>query len=636
MNHVVIGTAGHIDHGKTTLIKAMTGRDTDTLKEEKERGISINLGFTYFDLPSGRRAGIVDVPGHERFIKNMLAGVSGIDAVILVIAADEGVMPQTREHMNILSLLDVKKGIVAVTKKDMVDDEWLEVVLEDIREYLKGSFLENADIIPVSSVTGEGIDELVKHIDQLTEDVQDKNTDSFFRLPVDRVFTISGFGTVVTGTLIAGTISEGDKVMVYPKKIESKVRSIQVHEQPVKSAFAGQRVAINLSNVSVEDIKRGDVAARPGSMEPSMMIDCRLNYLKDAARPLENRDRVRIYHGTSELLGRVVILDKEELAPGETALVQIRLENPISAAGGDKYVIRSYSPMVTIGGGTVIDSNPPKRKRFDMKTIRELQIREKGNPDEVIEQVLLKNSRFFPTYSAISKLSGRNESEVKKAIDKMTASNTAVCFSTSDGMCCCHHKFIDEIEDKLRAYLEQYHKKNTLKAGASKEEIKSRLFEGNVRQKIFDDFLALMEQNGIVRICGKYVALYNYNIKLSPLQERIKQKLLDIYNPSSVDLPKPEEVITSIKENTAETKAVFEFLLETGEIIKINEDMALSKAAYDSSVVALKDYINKNGSITLAQYRDLIGTSRKVAVQLLEHFDQIKLTRRMEDKRVFY
>lgn len=636
MKHVVIGTAGHIDHGKTTLIKALTGRDTDKLKEEKERGISINLGFTYFDLPSGKRAGIVDVPGHEKFIKNMLAGVSGIDVVLLVIAADEGVMPQTREHMNILSLLDVKKGIIAVTKKDMVDDEWLDMVITDIREYLKGSFLENADIIPVSSVTGEGLDVLVKRLDELTDDVEQKNTEGYFRLPVDRVFSISGFGTVVTGTLISGTISEGDRVVAYPNKIESKVRSIQVHEQPMKSAEAGQRVAVNLSGISVDGIKRGDVVAYPGCMEPSLMIDCRLNYLKDAERPLENRDRVRVYHGTSELLGRVVILDRDIINPGENALVQIRLESPISAMGKDKYVIRSYSPMITIGGGTIIDPNPPKRKRFDRKAIDELRIREHGDPDEIISQVLLKNSRFFPSSEMVSKLSGINEMDVKSILAKEVLQGSAVCFSSGEGACYCHIKYINDLIDKLNSYLENFYKKNSLKIGISKEEIRSRLFEGNVKQKVFDEFLALLEQKKVISIYGKYVGLYNHSIQLDASQQRIKNKIFSVLGPESVDTPKPDEITSLIKEKPSETKAVIEFLIETGEVIKINEEMILSRAAYEYSLKKLKDYLDIHNEITLAQYRDVMSTSRKVAVALLEYYDKCKITRRIEDKRIAY
>lgn len=633
MKHVIIGTAGHIDHGKTTLIKALTGRDTDTLKEEKERGISINLGFTYFDLPSGKRAGIVDVPGHEKFVKNMLAGVGGIDIVLLVIAADEGVMPQTREHFNIISLLDIKKGIVVVTKKDMVDIEWLEVVIEDIRSYLKDTFLKDADIIPVSSVTREGMDTLINKLDLLAEEVNEKDTTSSFRLPIDRVFTISGFGTVVTGTLISGEVCEGDRVEVFPSHIETKVRSIQVHEQSVKSAFAGQRVAINLSNVKLEEVGRGDVLAEVGCMEPSMMIDCRLNYLKDAERPLENRDRIRLYHGTSEILGRVVILDKEIINPGDTCLVQIRLEESISARRGDKYVIRTYSPMVTIGGGTIIDPNPAKRKRFDSKSINELMTKEQGNPEEVIEQVVLKNSRIFPNKNMIIKLSGRKESNIEQTLEVLESKGRLIAFSTGEGISYVHISFIENISAKICDYIKLYHERNPLKPGVVKEEIKSRMFEGNIKQKIFDDLLSLLEQKQIIKTNNKHISLYDFKIQLTPVQERIKQKLLEIYNSSGINVQKPDEVMGAIREDAVETRKVFDLLIETGELVKIVEDMVISKDSYINAAEELRKFLQQNNDITLAQYRDLLNTSRKYAVSLLEYFDQAKVTRRVGDKR---
>lgn len=636
MKHIIIGTAGHIDHGKTTLIKALTGRDTDTLKEEKERGISINLGFTYFDLPSGKRAGIVDVPGHEKFIKNMLAGASGIDMVLLVIAGDEGIMPQTREHLNILSLLDIKKGIVVVTKKDMVDAEWLDAVIEDIEEYLKGTFLESSRIIPVSSITGDGVDELIKAVDLLAEEIDEKNIDNPFRLPVDRVFTVSGFGTVVTGTLISGEVSEGEKVKIYPSNIEVKVRNIQVHEQPVKSASAGQRVAVNLSNVKVQEIERGNVVAKQGCMEPSMMIDCRLNYLKDADKPLENRDRVRVYHGTSELFGRVVIIDKGNVKPGETCFVQIRLESPISAMSGDKYVIRLYSPMVTIGGGTIIDSNPTKRKRFDKKAIDELLTREQGNPEEIIEHILLKNSKLFPGASQIEKLSGRNNSDVKNLLSTLELKKKLVEFITTEGTYYAHIAFIDELSLKIRQHLEQFHSKNPLKYGVPKEEIKSRLFEGNVKQKLYDDILSILEDRKVIKSNNKYVALFEFSITLTKAQEKIKECIISIYNSAGINVSKTEEVISSVSGEAAGVKSVLELLIDTGELVKINDDMIISDNAFNYSVKVLKDFFDSNKDITLAQYRDILDTSRKYAVSLLEYLDQAKITRRVGDKRTLF
>ena len=376
MKNIIIGTAGHIDHGKTTLIKALTGRETDTLEEEKNRGISINLGFTFFDLPSGKRAGIVDVPGHEKFVKNMLAGVSGIDVVLMVIAADEGIMPQTKEHLEILQLLNVKKGIIVITKTDMVEKEWAEMVEEDIKEELKDTFLQNAPVYRVSSKTKEGVKELIEGIDELTEEIHSKDVHGHFRLPVDRVFSVTGFGTVVTGTIISGNVKEGDIAEIYPSKKMTKIRGIQVHDNSVKVGEAGQRCALNLSNIKKTEVKRGDVISVENLMEPSMMIDCKLYYLKSASRPLENRQRVRLYSGTNEIICRAVILDKEIVNPGEEAYIQFRLEKPITVQRNDRYVIRTYSPMITIGGGSVIEPVATKAKRFNQSYVEDLKLKE--------------------------------------------------------------------------------------------------------------------------------------------------------------------------------------------------------------------------------------------------------------------
>lgn len=636
MKHIIIGTAGHIDHGKTTLIRALTGRDTDTLKEEKERGISINLGFTYFDLPSGKRAGIVDVPGHERFIKNMLAGASGIDIVLLVVAADEGIMPQTREHMDILSFLDIKKGIIVVTKKDMVEQDWLDIVIEDVQEFAKGTFLEGSPVIALSSVTGEGLDELVKVIDRLSEEIMEKSSESHFRLPVDRVFTISGFGTVITGTLINGTVSEGDKIIIYPSGVETKVRNIQVHEQSVKSAFAGQRVAINLANIKLEDVKRGDILAHKGYLEPSMMLDCRLNFLKSAEKNIENRDRVRIYHGTSELLGRLVLLNRESVEPGDSCLAQIRLESPISALGGDRLVFRAYSPMVTIGGGIVIDPNPPKRKRFDKRTIDELERREQGDPKEIVEYILFKNSKSFPDFERLVKLSGRNEPEVREALDDLRSKNKLVEFSLGEGVSFAHSDYLNEIARILSEYLEIHHKNNPLKSGMPKEEIKSRIFEGNIKQKVFDEILSILEGQKFIKTQNKHISLYNFSIQLSPTQESIKGRLLQMYDTSGISGLKLDDALAAFTGETGDARMVLDLLMDIGELVKINEDMVILKSVYEESLSKLRGFFSTNKEITLAQYRDVLDTSRKCAVSLLEYFDQVKITKRIGDKRMLY
>lgn len=634
MKHIVIGTAGHIDHGKTTLIKALTGRDTDTLAEEKKRGISINLGFTYFDLPSGRRAGIVDVPGHEKFIKNMLAGVGGIDIVLLVIAADEGIMPQTKEHLNILQLLDIKKGIVVITKKDMVDDEWYSMVLEDVKAEISHTFLKDCPIIGVSSVTGEGLKELTALIDKETEEVPARDTTEDFRLPVDRVFSVSGFGTVVTGTLISGTIKEGDNCEIYPGGLKTKVRGLQVHEKPVDVAECGQRVAINLSNIKTEQVKRGDVIAKPESLQPSMMIDCRLSYLKDAPRPLNNRDRVRVYHGTSEILGRVVLLDKDEVSPGEDALIQIRLEEEMAARRGDKYVIRSYSPMITIGGGTILNPAPSKHKIHDTKAIEELLVMEKGDPEFIIEQVIKKCSRSFPGRAQIELKSGKGIPDIEGVLKALVEKKNIIGISGSDGLVYIHAGELAKIKEEIKSILSDFHRANPLKQGIKKEEIKSRVF-GDIKQRTFDEILKLLSEDTI-EIGTSLIWEKGFTIKFDQNQERIKDQIYGNFESAGYQPPSPEQVTSSFGRDAKTALMVFEALVDSGKLVKINEEIYLPEDKLNEAREKVTAYIKEHGQITAAEFRDLIGASRKYAVPILEYFDYIKLTRRVEDKRVLF
>lgn len=636
MKHIIIGTAGHIDHGKTTLIKALTGKDTDRLKEEKDRGISIELGFTYFDLPGGKRAGIVDVPGHERFIKNMLAGASGIDLVILVVAADEGVMPQTKEHLSILSLLHIKKGIIVLTKKDLVDEEWLEIVIEQIQEDVLGTFLENAKIIPVSSVTGDGLNLLIDEIDRLTDEVEAKHLDKPFRLPVDRIFSIAGFGTVVTGTLISGIVNEGEKIMVYPKQIESRIRSVQVHDSKVKKAEAGQRVAINITGIKTDEINRGDVIALPNSMEPTLMFDARLELLKNAERSINNRDRLRIYHGSAEIFGRVVLLDREELKPGEKAFVQMRLEEEIACQKDDYFVIRFYSPMTTIGGGIVLDPNPPKRKRFKEDVIEELKIKEKGSVDEVVEQNILKMSNSYPNIDAIAKSSGNITMQKCSEILKRLEDNKRVkSFSSNEGAFYLHIEFLEDIKKKAQAVLSYFHDKYPLKAGMSKEELKSKVME-NARQKISDEIFDYLQKEKMLKLEGQYVSLWDFNVVYTKEQENIKNFIIDEYLKNKFNPPKYAEIIPKLKNPEKVATQVYNALIDSGELVKVEQDIVFSKVSYDEAVNMLKNYLTENKYIQLGEFRDLLGTSRKYAMALLDYFDQLKITKRIEDKRILY
>lgn len=635
MKHVIVGTAGHIDHGKTTLIKALTGRDTDTLREEKERGISINLGFTFFDLPSGKRAGIIDVPGHEKFIKNALAGVSSIDVVLLVIAADEGIMPQTKEHFEILQLLNVKKGIIVLTKADLVDEEWLMMVKEELKEYFKGTFLENSPIHSVSSKTGMGIKELVTAIDEATEEVEAKDTEGHFRLTVDRVFSVSGFGTVVTGTIISGRIQEGETVQIYPSNVITKVRGIQVHENAVKFAEAGQRCAINLSNIKTADIKRGDVISKQEVMEASLIVDCSIHYLSSCEKPLENRQRVRLYHGTSEILCRVIILDKEELKPGERGYVQLRLEEPLTTQRNDRFVVRNYSPMYTLGGGVIIEPTAKKVKRFDISYIEELKIKESGSAESILEKTIEKLSFEFPDSMAIVKALGKNEENIEVKLQALVDNRTILRLISLDKALYIHKNYLKAKSSDIEKLLVKFHNENPLKAGISKEEIRTKIFGKQIKQKTYDEILELLSLRNIIKIQGGFAALYDFEINYNKEQSRIKNDILKAYKEAKYTPPKYEELVQKEKDKKT-FKMVYDSLLELGDLVKLSEECILLIEDVEAAKEKVIQYIKEKGSISAAESRDLFGTSRKYAVAILEYLDNLKLTKRVEDIRVLY
>jgi selenocysteine-specific elongation factor len=530
VEHLIIGTAGHVDHGKTALVNVLTGIDTDRLKEEKERGISIELGFAPLLLPSGRKAGIVDVPGHERFIKNMLAGAGGFDLVLLVIAADEGVMPQTREHLDILQLLQVTNGIVVLTKIDLVDKEWLELVEEDVHEFLKDTLLEKAPLVKVSATNGTGIQELLQKIDLMSTQLTPRSISGLPRLPVDRVFTITGFGTVVTGTLVSGVLRLGDTVEIQPQGHISRIRSLQVHGKKVEEALAGQRVAVNLPGLELEQVARGSVVAAVGTMSPTNRIDIKLLLLKNASRPLKNRTRVRFYLGTSETLGRVILLDRDELAAGTLAYAQLELEDELVAAKGDRFVIRSYSPMYTIGGGTVVDPHPRrKHKRFRADVLDALATRERGNPAELVEQYL-SYANSLNLVGDIAVATGLKEDEAERAINELVQSGR-VKMLNGDGKryyvsSDAYQRWCADITNLLQSYHSNY----PLREGYPREDLRSRMFHF-INSRVFQILLLEMEKDGLLRVTAKTVALKGFTSGLSPQQgeaiNRIRQILLE-------------------------------------------------------------------------------------------------------------
>ncbi len=630
MRNIIIGTAGHIDHGKTTLIKALTGRETDRLEEEKRRGITIDLGFTYFDLPNGSKAGIIDVPGHERFIKNMLAGVVGMDMVLLVIAADEGIMPQTNEHLNILNILGLENGIVVLTKCDLADQEWISLIKEDIRDSLKSTFLEESPIVEVSSKTGYGIDKLIQEITCLAQKaVKERDLNTISRLPIDRVFSIQGFGTVITGTLITGILKKGDEVEIYPVNKISRIRNIQVHSSDAEKAYAGQRTAINLSNIKKTDIYRGCVIAPVNSMKNTMMLDVKLNLLKSSKRIVVNRSRLHFYTGTSEILTRVVLLDRDELSPGESCYAQLRLEEEVAVRRGDKFIVRFYSPVETVGGGEIIEPVPLKRKRFDEDLIEELKIKEKGSGADVIEKII-KQSKDLLSVSALAKTTALTETEVRYDIEILEQEEKISLFKVKNEMYIWHKSFEIELAEKLEKYLFNFHKVNKYAKGVRKSEIKSK-FLPDLKQLLFDTVILFFAEKGLIKQTDEFISLPYFTVEYDEDYTKIKGKALNILNDVKFEFLKFEEL--EEKTGLPMTSDVLSLMMAEKDLVKINE-LVTSKILYEEAKNILVEFLKKNKKISAAQYRDLLNTNRKTAITLLEHFDMVKLTKRVENDRI--
>lgn len=632
MKHIIIGTAGHIDHGKTTLIRAITGRNTDRLKEEQERGISIELGFTYFDLPSGQRAGIIDVPGHERFIKNMLAGVIGIDIVLLVVAADEGIMPQTLEHLHILDLIGTKKGFVVITKSDLVEEEWLDMVEEEVREEVQGTFLENSPIIRVSSTKNKGIKEVIELVDKYSEELEERDEDDMPRLPVDRVFSISGFGTVVTGTLLSGQLKIGDEVQAFPGLKQGRIRTLQVHDKDAEIAYAGQRVAINLAGIKKGEVDRGDTIAPLNSMQDTMMLDVKFRMLKNVDRYIDNRTRLRLYLGTKEVLCRLVLLDKDEIGPGEEAYAQLRLEEKVVAKRGDKFIIRFYSPMFTIGGGEVLEPNPNKKKRFDDKAIRELEIKEIGSSTDIMENIIEEKSREFPTIKEIAIFTAKTEESIKEETDKLIEENKIITFSLTKDLHIIHINYFNRLKDQIIEELERFHGKYPLRSGMAKEEIRSKFLK-SIKPRVADIFVDELIRKDFLEQKLENICMKGFEPKFNQIQLEIKEEILGIFNENPFQPPKKEELLQD-KRKKDEIEEVFLSLLNNGDIIKLSEEVYLTKESYNLSLEKLREFLKLRGNISIGDFRDLLNTNRKVALTLLEYFDSLKITKRDNDTRV--
>lgn len=633
--HIIIGTAGHVDHGKTELVKRLTGVDTDRLQEEKARGISIELGFAPLTLPDGQQAGIVDVPGHERFIKHMLAGVAGMDLVLLVVAADEGVMPQTKEHLDIINLLHIKKGIIVITKKDLVDEEWLMLVEEDIKETVKDTIFDGSPIIAVSSYTGEGIDELLQLINELIDKVAEKEVAGKVRLPIDRVFSITGFGTVVTGTLFSGKLKVGDSVEILPEGISTRVRNLQVHGDKVEEAKAGQRVAVNLTGIETKELQRGSVLLEPGYLTPSYRLDVRLEILPSASRKLKNLTRVRFYLNASETLGRVLLLESEELAPGARGYAQLVMEKPVVAARRDRFVIRSYSPMLTIGGGMVIDANPSKHKRFRSEIIQSMSTKEKGTPEEVILQYLLQARPPFIDQVQLETLTGIAEEELISGIERLLKEQQIISLKSEGMKYLIHAKLYANLQEEIQETLQKYHEKFPLRVGFSREELRSRKFS-SLPVKIFNLLIQHWEKAGLISVIGQNITLKNYQPQLTPQQQEIIENILHLYKKEKIQTPSWKEVCQTLSLDETTGEEFLNYCLNQKLLIKIAEGIYVYKDIFEEVKEALVKYLQEHPHITISEARDLLGGSRKFILPLLEYLDREKITRRVGDKRVLF
>ena len=626
MKHIIIGTAGHIDHGKTTLIKALTGCNTDRWKEEQERGITIDLGFAFFDLPNGDRAGIVDVPGHEKFIHNMVAGVVGMDMVLLVIAADEGIMPQTKEHMDILHLLGIQKCIVVLNKIDLVDPEWLELMEEEVRDQLQDTFLKDAPVVKVSSVTGEGLKELTDEIVKMeTSEVQEKEIHTIPRLPIDRVFTISGFGTIVTGTLISGIIRKDDTLQLYPWNAPCKVRNIQVHGKNVDECSAGQRVAVNLTGIKKEDISRGDVLASPNSMKGTTLLDVKLKILKDSNRIVKNRSRLHLFTGTSEVLCRAILLDRDELKAGEECFAQLRLEQELALRKGDRFVVRFYSPMETIGGGEVLEPNPKAKRRFKEAALEELRRKEAGSSVDVVQMHVKSHRDTLITITELAKLTALSEEEIRQDVSELEDGSEALVFPMKKDTYVWMRDDELYLQEQIKAELKKYHHKFPYRHGIKKAEIQTKYMKKIkpvVAAKIFEHW----ETEESIISSGEYLHLPEFEILKDARYEGCRKLLLNSFEKAEYQFVKLSE--TGVEKEYADmAEDILLLLREENQVVRLSEDAYTVKPLLEMAAEKIREVVHQQPVITISEVRDLFSTSRKNAKLILEYTDGQRITR---------
>lgn len=630
MKYIILGTAGHIDHGKSSLVKALTGIDPDRLKEEKERGITLDLGFASLDLPSGNRLGIIDVPGHEGLIKNMLAGAGGIDLVMLVIAADEGIMPQTREHLAICDLLHVKKGVIVLTKIDMVEEDWLELVKTEVRDFVKGTFLEKSAIISVSSSTGQNIPMLVQELDRLAKEVEPKSPNGILRLPIDRVFTMKGFGTVITGTLLSGTISQDQDVLILPKGLKTKVRGLQSHNQKVQRAVAGQRVAVNLQSVEKQEISRGDTVVSMGFLAPTTALDASLYILPHANRSLKTGTRIRFYNTTQEAIGRVMLIGSDELAPGQEGFIQLRLESPVIVQHGDRFVIRFYSPLETLGGGMVIDPHPGRHKHSRLQeSLKNLSILKNGGLEERLDLFIYAKAFVgMEEAEAVGMISGDRQ-EILNALSTLVKKKSVHRADTLY----IHTSHIEDLERRMIEILTQFHKNNPLKPGLDKEELKG-ILKIRLHPKVLNLTLEGLIRKKQIDAEGARLKLPGFKPAMDGDRVAIKEKIIKAIKKGGSQPPLRDEIPALLGITEREVKDIFRLIAEEGSLVRINDSLFMDRDVVERIKSGLIAHLKEKKEITVSEFRDIARTSRKFAIPIMEYFDSQRITQRVGDKRM--
>ncbi|NMD37270.1 MAG: selenocysteine-specific translation elongation factor, partial [Christensenellaceae bacterium] len=577
MKNLIIGTAGHVDHGKSTLINALTGIDTDRLIEEKKRGITIDLGFAYLTLPDGTKAGIVDVPGHEKFIKNMLAGAGGMDIAMFVVAADEGFMPQTIEHLDILSLLNIKQGLVVITKIDLVDNDWIDAVEDDVIEHVKGTFLEGAPILKVSAIKGTGIEELKNTLFDMLDKAEAKNINTSFRLPIDRVFTITGHGTVITGTLIEGTLNLDDVAEIYPSNVRARIRNIQVHGKSVDVAYAGQRVALNLAGLKKEDIDRGNVVAAENSLKESFLLDVKINMLNNTQRQIKNGDSIHFHHGSSVLLAKVVLFNCESISAGENAYAQLRFTEPIATKAKDYFVLRFYSPLETIAGGIIIDPNPTKHRRNDKNIVKSLQIKESGSLKlQVLNELENNKIKLEPTTKMHAKLAITKE-QFDAELDALQAEGQVFNFEDYS----ISKNTVEYYRDLIKNMLEAYHKENPLIKGLKVHDVRLQLFP-KLKANIANFIVNLAIYDDSFKVDNNIVALKEHKPNYTPELKKIREEVLNIYLNAKIEAPTVDEIIKDKGKAKLNYQKIISALVNEDVLIPISGDYMLHADVYNN------------------------------------------------------